>query len=122
MMPPSAALVRPEHIRISVRHPRRLCRCGSSETGKASRRGKFLQHGVKPTRGELGFRRLESSPAEDANRGHIEAGGFHQFHVLVPYLLWPLLGVVVATMPDERRSVIYRRVRSHISCLLTAFS
>src|SRR5829696_5585249 len=68
----------------------------------------LLEDCVEPLERKAIFFGLERDPAEHADRRDIIVRLLHQPHIVIPSFWWPLLGVVIAAVPDERRAWVDR--------------
>ncbi len=96
-----AVLGHGQRLGMPHREPWRRRRGGRGEVDADPVRVQEVEHLVEPGEVVLARTRLEARPREDADRGEVDAAAPHEPHVLVPHLPRPLLGVVVAAVPDR---------------------
>ena len=124
-----AVLVAPQHLGVLLGEPhRRRCGGGGQVDGDAGL-AELVDDAVQPIEVVYAFLRLDLGPREDGDGHDVDAGLGHQADVLVPDLLGPLVGVVVAAVPDAgllplqglRPAECSMCVLHHDECVLPVF-
>ncbi len=95
-----------QDVGIALGHPGRLRRGGRGQTGRDAVLGQQIEDAVEPVEIIAILRGLEPGPAEHRQRRDVDARQLEQAHVLAPHLLRPLIGVIVAAVPDRGQSWI----------------
>src|SRR5437899_1121259 len=89
-----------KHRRIQAAHP---CWWGCRSCGQIGCDAVFgqeIHHAVELVKVILIWPGFEYRPGKDVDGDHIDPGSFHQTHILRPYVLGPLLGIVVTSVQD----------------------
>ena len=95
-----AVLVARQHFGVLFVQPqRRGGRCGG-QIGCDAGFAEFFYDAVEPAEIPTILGGLDAVPAEDGEGDRVDAGFFHQADVVVPDLLRPLVGIVVAAECD----------------------
>ena len=95
-----AAVVDPEDLRVGLGHPhRRGCGAGGEIDGDAGL-AELVDDAIEPIEVVHAFFGLKLGPGEDGYGDEVDAGLLHKLDVFVPDFLRPLVGVVVAAVPD----------------------
>ena len=95
-----AAVVDPEDLRVGLGHPhRRGCGAGGEIDGDAGL-AELVDDAVEPIEVVHAFFGLKLGPGEDGYGDEVDAGLLHEGYIFVPHFLRPLVGVVIAAVPD----------------------
>ena len=112
-----ATVVLPQHLRMGLGEPHRR-RCGRGrEIHGDSGLAELVDDAVEPVEVVHALLRLDARPGEDSHGHEVHAGLPHQTDVLVPHLLGPLVGIVVAAIPDTGLPALQRPRPTMLSTL-----
>ena len=81
---------------------------GGGQIGCDAGFAEFFYDAVEPAEIPTILGGLDAVPAEDGEGDRVDAGFFHQADVVVPDLLRPLIGIVVAAVPDTGPPALQR--------------
>ena len=85
---------------MGLGHPhRRGCGAGGEIDGDAGLT-KLVDDAVEPIEVVHAFFGLKLGPGEDGHGDEVDAGLLHEGYIFVPHFLRPLVGVVIAAVPD----------------------
>ena len=103
-----AALVLPQHLGMRLGEPHRRRSGSGRQIHGDARFAELVDDAVKPAEVIHAPLRLDPCPGENAHGHQVHARLPHQADILIPYVLGPLIRIVIASVPDAVRSARQR--------------